>query len=72
MNKKSQVYIAQKAGITQGYLSKVFQKTVNPTIEVLKRIADTSGIELSLLIEGSPSQIKQAISELKSETKEVA
>lgn len=50
MDKKTQKQIADEAGITQGYLSKILSGQANPTIDILKKVSKASGIKLSSLI----------------------
>ena len=50
MNKQTQIQVARKAGISQGYLSKILAGTANPTIDVLKKVSLASGIKLSDLL----------------------
>lgn len=59
MNKKTQIQIASEAGITQGYLSKIFAGLGNPTLEVLQRISKASGMSVSKIMKIREAAIKE-------------
>ncbi|MFJ1456627.1 helix-turn-helix domain-containing protein [Nocardia wallacei] len=48
--------LAQRADISAGQLSQIENGTGNPTVEVLLRIADTLGMDLTELVEQPPAR----------------
>jgi DNA-binding XRE family transcriptional regulator len=45
--KRPQIYLAQKLGIPEPYLSKIVNGWINPKPELKKRIADALGVQVS-------------------------
>ena len=50
-SKLSQAELAERSGISQGYLSSLERGEKQPTLPVLKRLAEAFGISVSALIE---------------------
>lgn len=54
--------IAQKANLTDAFISMVFSGTRRPSWTTAKKLAEVTGTTPALWMEGSPDQIRQAIS----------
>ena len=50
MKTKNQIQIADKAGISQGHLSKILSGKANPTMSTLEKVAAAMGIAVGTLI----------------------
>lgn len=48
--KLSQSYVAELAGVSVNTISKIERAEVNPTIDIIQRIADVLGMDLKLEI----------------------
>jgi transcriptional regulator with XRE-family HTH domain len=46
--------LAEKAGVTQGYMSRLERGLVSASVEVIRRIAVALGVPMSILLEGEP------------------
>ncbi len=51
----SQMALAEKAGVSQSWISRIEHSQENPTIESLSRIATALGVGVTVLLQDSPS-----------------
>jgi len=56
-----QKQIAEKAGITPAFLNAIIKQGARPAWKTAKRLADATGTDPILWMEGSPQQIISAI-----------
>ena len=71
MKKFTQTFIAQQIGVSSVYVNYLVNCKKRPNWQTAKKLAEVTKTNPILWLEGTPTQIKQAISQLKSETKEV-
>ncbi len=59
---KTQTKLAKKVGVTQQFISKILRGKSRPSWPTAKRLAEATGTDPVLWLEGTPEEIKQALS----------
>jgi len=72
MKKLTQTFIAQQIGVSSAYINYLVNCKKRPNWQTAKKLAEVTKTNPILWLEGTPTQIKQALSQSNSETKEVA